>query len=153
MMDKQEIFIRSTNNSSSFHSARWHGGLEYIIGILDQALAIVNEGDDDHESSDDDHDTSTHDDDGDGDDAASNHQEQEQQQQQVPCPSPRLLGAEEEAPDVPLNNLVLVEDRDAAFLDVVDVLAAGEDEDEDALPRTNPPRTTNKQEGIIKQQR
>jgi hypothetical protein len=146
MVVKQEIFIRSTNNSSSSYSARWHG-LEYIIGILDQALVIVNEDNDDHDTSDHDHDTSTHDDDDDdGDDPASNHQEQEQQQEQVPCPSPRLLvSAEEAAPDVPLN-LVLVEDRDAAFLDVVDVLAAGEDEeDKDALPRTNPaPPATNK---------
>jgi hypothetical protein len=133
MMDKQEI-TRSTKSNSSYSasslfflcpccSSPYHAvneerhGLEHIIGILDQALAIVNEYDDDH-------DTSTLDD----DDPASN-QEQEQQQQ-APCQSPRLLlDAAEEAPDFPLN-LVLVEDRDATFLeDVVDVLAAGEDDD------------------------
>jgi hypothetical protein len=138
MVDKQEI-IRSTKNVSSSYSAL-RNGLEFIIGILDQVLATVNEDDVGHDT------TSTHDDD--DDDQASNHQEQ-QQQQQVPSPSPRLLvGAEEEeAHNVPLN-LVLVEDRDTAFLDVVDVLAAGEDEeDEDALPRTNPAPTTTSKKG------
>jgi hypothetical protein len=120
MMDKQEIIRSTKNNSSSYsessllrpcYSSQYHAedeerhGFEYIIGILDQALAIIH--DDDY--------TSTHDDD------PSNQEEQ----QHASCQSPHLLGAEAPA----FLNLVLVEDRDAAHLDV-DMLATGEDDDQ-----------------------